>query len=234
MSDTKYAMLICAMPHHGSLFRSSRPPLSRIRLQHFVDMLDEGDRADFEIVSSLLDWSRQRRERGDEVLLAFARRKIPELVNPMARELVEWRLELRTVAAALRHRERGEKQPPGNNNWGFGRWLPTILRNWQDPDFGLLRVYPWIPEARALLERDESLALERLLMQQTWADLNRRAEGHEFDFEAVLIYIQRWDMVARWTSYKAQHACARFEHMVREGLVDFAGSVNLDGMACPT
>jgi hypothetical protein len=230
MPSTKYATLICAMPHHGSLFRSTRPPLSRIRLQHFLDMLDETDKADYNIVASLLDWSRQRRERGDDVLLAHARRQIPQLANDMARDLVEWRLAMRTVMAALRRRARGERQPPGRRDWGYGRWVPSIERNWQDPDFGLLRVYPWLPEARALLQSGQSQELERLLMQQTWHDLNCRSEGHEFDFEAVLIYIQRWDMVARWASYRDLQASTRFEYMVRDGLTGFVDPSQLAGL----
>jgi hypothetical protein len=44
------------------------------------------------------------------------------------------------------------------------------------------------------------------------------ADGHHFDFEAVLLYTQRWDLIARWTSYNGEAAVARFDEMVEAGL----------------
>ncbi len=219
MSDpTRYAMLICSLPHHGSLFRASRPPLSRFRLYQFLHMLDDRDKADHQVVSRLLDWYHQDQNRSDAELIADAHRRIPGLFNPMARDLVEWRLEMRSVLAALRHRQRGKDRPPEGRAWAYGRWVPTMLSHWDEPDLGVERVYPWISEARSLFEAGDSLGLERLLLSVVWQDLGRRAEGHEFDFEAVLIYCLRWDLIARWTGYREQPACTRFEHLVREGL----------------
>lgn len=233
MSDsTRYTMLVCSLPHHSSLFKASRPPLSRIRLAQFLEMLEEGDRKDHETVSRLLDWYRQGKNRPDAEVLADARRLIPTLANPLARELVEWRLEMRSALAALRRRQRGESQPPEGRDWAYGRWVPAMVNNWHEADFGLGRVHPWIAEARALMEAGEALALERLLLGVVWDDLGRRTEGHEFDFEAVLIYCQRWDLVARWTGYREQAACTRFEHLVRESLSGISGDAGYQPFKC--
>lgn len=225
--STRYVMLICSLPHHGPLFGATRPPLSRIRLGEFLKQLEPQDRADHDTVSLLLDWSRQSRSRDDVRILEDARKLLPTLANPLARELVQWRLELRSAIASLRRRGRGEGVPAAGRGWGYGRWLPLMARHWSEPDLGLGRVYPWIGEARSLLAAGASVELERLLLSVVWQDLERRSEGHEFDFEAVLLYCMRWEVVARWTRYHSEAAGSRFRHLVREGLAD----VDLDAIA---
>ena len=46
------------------------------------------------------------------------------------------------------------------------------------------------------------------------------ADGHDFDFEAMLIYSLRWDLVARWTGYRSDDAAVRFQEMLDAGLKD--------------
>jgi len=161
-------------------------------------------------------------ERGDDEIIARARAALPALENEFARELIVWRLELRTVSAALRRRHRGQAAPSAHDSWGYGRWVGHIRRHWSEPQFRLERVYPWLPEARTLLEAGDTLGMERLLLSVNWEHLDRVAVGHEFDFEAVLIYSLRWDLVARWTGYDAGGAAARFEEMLEAGMQDFS------------
>jgi hypothetical protein len=218
----RYAMLITSLPYHGALFGARRAPLSRIRLRQRQHLLDEADRACLRVVANLLEWSRHEMGRTDADLIALARTELPKLDNAFARDLVVWRLELRTVVAALRRRHRGEGAPSGRDLWGFGRWVGHIRRHWGEPQFRLERVYPWLAEGRSLLEAGAALGLERLLLNVVWEHLDRVAEGHYFDFEAVLVYSMRWDLVARWTAYAGDAAAARFGEMVREGLQDLA------------
>jgi len=215
-----YAMLISSLPYHESLFGARRTPLSRIRLRQRQHLLDEADLACLRVVADLLDWSHQGMERRDEEITARARAVLPTLENAFARDLVAWRLELRTVSAALRRRHRGQAAPSADDSWGYGRWLGHIGRHWSEPQFRLERVYPWLSEARTLLEAGDTLGMERLLLNANWEHLDRVAVGHEFDFEAVLIYSLRWDLVARWTGYRADEAAVRFEEMLEEGLQD--------------
>ena len=214
----RYAMLISSLPYHSALFGALRAPLSRIRLRQRQRLLDDADRACLRVVANLLEWSRLGMERSDADLIDRARAELPKLDNAFARDLVTWRLELRTVVAALRRRQRGQATPTGHEGWGYGRWLGHIRRHWNEPQFHLERVYPWLAEARTLLEAGDALGVERRLLDVVWKHLSRVEEGHYFDFEAVLIYSMRWDLVARWTTYRGEEAALRFAEMVREGL----------------
>jgi hypothetical protein len=223
-----YVMLISSLPYHGSLFGARRAPLSRIRLRQRQRLLDEKDSACLRVVANLLEWSRQGMGRSDEDIIALAKAELPKLENEFARDLVVWRLELRSVVAALRRRHRGQAAPPEHDGWGYGRWLVRIQRHWSEPQFRLERVYPWLAEARSLLEAGETLGLERLLLNVVWEHLDSLEDSHFFDFEAVLIYSMRWDLVARWTVYSGGEAAVRFEEMVQEGMKDL-GHEDLTG-----
>jgi hypothetical protein len=216
--STRYAMLISSLPYHGVLFGARQTPLSRIRLQQRLSLLEPADAACLSTITELLDWSHPDRERHDEEIIARARAVIPTLINTFVRDLVVWRLELRTLVAALRRRQRGETAPPAHERWGYGRWLAYLHKYWNEPYFRLERAFPWLPEAVNLQESGEALGLERLLIGIAWEHLERLADGHHFDFEAVLLYTQRWDLIARWTSYNGEEAVARFDEMVEAGL----------------
>ena len=214
----RYAMLINSLPYHGVLFGARQTPLSRIRLQQRLSLLEPADAACLRAVAELLDWSHLGRERRDAEIIARARTVIPTLGNAFVRDLVAWRLELRTVVAALRRRQRGQAAPPAHEPWGYGRWLTQLRRHWSEPHFRLERAFPRLPEARTLLESEDALGLERLLLGVVWEHLERLADGHHFDFEAVLLYTQRWDLIARWTGYSGEAAVARFDELVEAGL----------------
>jgi hypothetical protein len=195
-------------------------PLSRLRLRQRQHLLDEEDLACLRVVAGLLEWSHHGMERRDEEIVARAREVLPTLHNAFALDLIVWRLELRTVSAALRRRHRGLPAPSEREIWGYGRWLGHIRRHWSEPQFRLERVYPWLSEASTLLEVDDTLGMERLLLSTNWEHLDRVAVGHDFDFEAVLIYSLRWDLVARWTGYNGNEAAVRFEELLDAGLKD--------------
>jgi hypothetical protein len=213
----RYAMLIGSLPYHGVLFGARQTPLSRIRLQQRLKLLEPADAECLREIGELLDWSYLGRERSDEDIVARAREVIPTLRNAFVRELVVWRLELRTLVAALRRRQRGQPAP-AHAHWGYGRWLAQLRKYWNEPHFRLERVFPWLPEARTLLESGETLGMERLLIGIGWEHLERLSDGHHFDFEAVLIYTQRWSLIARWTSYDGKAARGRFDELVDAGL----------------
>jgi len=118
----------------------------------------------------------------------------------------------------LRRRQRGEPGPAPREVWGYGRWVGQIQRYWSDPTFGLDHPFPWLHRANDLLRSQDSLEVERLLLGLSWHQLGRASEGHYFDFVAVVIYVLKWDIVARWTSYDGAQALKRFNTLVAEGL----------------
>ncbi len=213
----RYAMLLSALPYHGPLFGAKQTPLSRIRLNQRLALLDPIEADCLREARRLLEWAQQDPEQSDAQTVLRARRVIEDIANPLIRDLVVWRLEMRTVVAALRRRHRGDSAPR-DRHWGFGRWVSRIMQHWNEPEFGLQSAFPWLPEAARLLSRGAAVDLERLLLGAVWNHLERISDGHYLDFEAVVIYVLRWDMIARWTTYDGQEALRRFDELVEQAM----------------
>ncbi len=224
----QYTMLMTSLPHHTSLFMSRETPLGRIKLQNRLRMLDAEDAEQLRLIMEAVRWRLLQKAENDDAALAIAHRNLTLIESPLLQQIVRERLELRTVVAALRRRQRGDPSPAPHERWGFGRWLPIIRANWSDPAFRLESAFQWLPDANRLLRKGDALGLERLLLGTLWDQLGRASQFHFFDFEAVVIYVLRWDLIARWTSYNAEKATQRFAELMDEGLGNAAKLFDLE------
>ena len=215
----RYVMLLSSLPYHGTLFSAKVTPLSRIRLQQRLSLLEPEDLQEVDAMAGLLDWYRHPVQKSDAEIVKLAKQVIPQLRSPFACELLSWRLEMRTLIAALRRRRDGEEITVAEDEWGYGRWLTHINKYWDEPYFRLEGVYPWLPEAVMFMEQGDQVALERLMLEKVWKYLQRMEDGHVFDYERVLIYLFRWDLVGRWTVANGATAEARYADLVGEGLL---------------
>ncbi len=218
---TKYLTLMASLPTIGKFFEARQTPISRLKLESRLKMLTEKDAILLNRISSLIAWSEQPMKRSDAQFIAEAQRSFEEVHSPILQEIVAYRLNLRTIIAALRRRHRGESNPPMDQPWGFGRWVKYIERHWTEPEFHLEVMFPWVSEAYRLLNANDSVALERLQFELNWKMLQRVETGHYFDFEAVVIYVMRWSMVDRWIRYNGEAAVERFRKLVDAGREKF-------------
>jgi len=177
-------------------------------------MLEPDDARILDGLGRLMMWASLPLEISDREVVAMAETVTREIRSPLLRRVVEWRLELRTVVAAMRRRAAGEPAPAKGEVWGFGRWTRALERNWGKSDFGLSDALPWIPHFNERIEKTDSLGFEKSLLQLLWTYLSRKAEGHYFDFEAVALYVQRWDVIHRWSMYDAADAAKRFDELL--------------------
>lgn len=223
MSDPNaYVMLMSSLPSPEALFLAKQPPLSRLKLDQRLRVLEPEDAETLRLVEDALQWDRLPISMTEEEVVARVRRALSGIENETLQQIIHDRLELRTVVAALRRRRRGEGPPAPGTCWGVGRWVGHIARNWTEATFRLDRVFPWLREADKLMKAGDTVALERLLLQQAWKKLVRLAGEHEFDFEAVVIYVLKWNIVDRWGRYNGEAAMKRFEDLVDASLGDYA------------
>ncbi len=217
----KYVMLMSSLPFHGPLFAAKRPPLSRIKLDQRLGALEEEDAALLRRIEDLIQWRNIPMGFTDAELCSRARTLVDQLDAGTVKDTIIWRLEQRTMVAALRRRQQGLPAPGKHEPWGFGRWLNHIAGNWNELTFRLEQVYPWLAEAVKLLRQNDTVALERLLLGVAWEQLGRLGAGHDFDFAAVVIYVLRWNVIDRWTRYNSAVAEQRFAALVDAGLGDY-------------
>ncbi|NBC12012.1 MAG: hypothetical protein GVY09_01465, partial [Gammaproteobacteria bacterium] len=109
----RYLTLLTSLPAHGPLFGAKQTPLSRLRLRKRLAWLEPEDSEDLTRLATATDWHRQRFDVDDEAVVQQAEQDIAQIHNAFTRDLATWRLELRTVVAALRRRRAGEPAPSG-------------------------------------------------------------------------------------------------------------------------
>ncbi len=217
----QYVTLMSSLPALGDLFKAQQTPISRIKLEQRLKLLTPEDRATLQQIENLLRLSNQPLERTDAEMVALTRKLINELHSPLLKELVDQLMENRTILAALRRRSQGETTPPSEKNWGYGRWVKRIERHWSEPGFRLEKIVPWVIQSNHLLNTKDFPELERILLNQLWTAYSRLSEEHYFDFEAVVLYVLRWNLINRRVNFDPDTAVQRFHALVDSAIGEF-------------
>ena len=215
-SPTYYFTLIASLPHLPRFYRAERLPINRERLDERLQMLEPEDRAVAARAEAFIEWQRQPVDRTDAEIIAFFEDMMKQTSQPVLMDMIDYRMNQRTIMIALRRRNRGLDVPRPGEHWGVGRWVRHIETHWDDPDFKLAHSNPWIRAARGYLEVGNAIELEQFLMDRTWNYLNRIVEKFEFRFESVLAYLFKWDILQRWLTYNPKTAKLQLTNLLKE------------------
>jgi hypothetical protein len=211
-----YYTLVTSLPLMPHFARAERTPITRLRLEQRLHMLEPEAAEQLARVEPLFAWGPpQLMARTDREVAEQYRATLALALRPALRALLEFRVDQLTLLAALRRRRSGLR-PGGATAWGAGRWVRWIEAHWDDPDFRLAGQYPWLPEARGLLDAPDAVGLERVVMDAAWQRATRIAGQDQFGFEAVAAYVFKWDIVASWVARDADAAGARFQDLIVE------------------
>ncbi|MGL6259251.1 DUF2764 family protein [Vibrio sp. WXL210] len=221
MAEKAYHSLLTSLPHIDSLFDSQVTPISRYQLERRLSSLSFTERKLLSKIERLMHWDSAKDDTSDAELIKFATRTRDQVNSKVLTELIDWRLDMRTVVAALR-RKRAGAGAPSEPRWSFGTRYEFIRRNWNVPYFNLQFTFPWLPDVARYMEADQSFELEQELLKAVWHELDRIGAQQRFSFEAVVIYVLRWNLVSRWTTYDNDLAIERFDQLVENALGEFA------------
>jgi hypothetical protein len=214
--QNQYYDLIASFPHLKHFTRADRVPINRERINERLSMLTLDDWQAVEHVAQLIQWRRHPIERSDEEMIEDYKHLREFIADERVMDVVDTRVDVRTIMAALRRRARGMSAPRKGTKWGMGKWVRHIEENWDDPDFKLREIHPWIPQAREFISSAEPVQLEKLLMSVNWDRLDMLTGISNFEFEVVLSYLYKWDMLNRWVGYDGDEARIRFEELMTE------------------
>ncbi|HUT91194.1 MAG TPA: DUF2764 family protein [Thermoguttaceae bacterium] len=203
-----------AMPRH---FDVDRVPITQPRLKKRLELLRPEDAEVLERLKAFLIWDRQPWDRTDEEVISHYDQLMSSMRNRLGRHIVAFQMDIRTIMSGLRRRRRGLPPPPG-----VGQWVDHIRKNWEHPEFRLQWEHPWIAPMSRLLDTTDCLEAQRIKLSVTWNHWTKLAEQYFFSFEAVLLYLVRWEIINRWTSRDAALGRERFEQLVTESLDEHA------------
>ena len=216
MKRQVYYTLLASLPALPRFDRAERLPISRERLLQRFKMLTPHDAALLEQISAFLTWEKFASTLSDEDMIKRFRDLREFMSHAHVQDFLGMPVDMRTVMAGLRRRHRGLPAPGEGENWGVGRYVHHMAEHWEDPHFKLDAVYPWIKEARTLLEAEDVLTLDRLLKNVLWDHLDSVVSAYDFGFFAVLAYRMKWDMLDQWLTHDAEKAGTRFDALIKE------------------
>lgn len=217
MHGRSYHMLIASLPPLPPRFDVKRDPISAPRLERRLRMLTDADAAVIDQWRGALQWDRQPLDRTDDEFAANYDELMHSIANGALREMIQFRVDTRTIVNALRRRRAGMPAPAG-----IGQWGDHIRRNYNEPEFNLAGRYPWIGQLDSLLASGDALGAQRLLFGISYTRWSRMAERYTFSFETILLYLARWEIIDRWTSRNSEAGQIRFESILTETLGDYA------------
>jgi len=215
--SNNYHMLISSLPPLPPRFEVDRLPITLERLQTRLRMLEPADADEIERMLRVLRWSRQFEEANDAAVVKRYAALMQTITNPCVRDVLTFATDIRMITVALRSRHRGLGPP----TIGIGRWAEHIRRHFNQPDFGLGHLFPRIEEYGRLIEQGDMLNLNHGLLESTWTYLSRYANNFYFSFEAVVLYVARWNIIRQWQELRAEHGRQIFETLVGEALGEY-------------
>lgn len=217
----KYYTLAASLPVLPRFDKARRLPISKERLEQRLTMLSEQDAAILKQAEQFLAWHFHPMGRSDADIIARHARLMAQLHQQTLRKVVLYRMEVRTLVAAMRHRFRNYRPVQAQTPWGVGPLVQHIEQHWEVEDFNLSGRFPWVRRAENLMQQGDSLGLQFLLLDMLWEYLQFLAQGHYFDFDFVLIYLFQWDILSRWLSYDESLALQRFNDLVEQGFIAY-------------
>lgn len=213
-----YYLLMGSLPPMPPDYRVGRLPISRPRLEERLQKLQDDEYEELERLRDLIFWERQSMGIDDAHIAERFHAVYPTLENKVARQVAEFRMDVRVLIAAARRRRLGMAPLTG-----VGTWTPTIRRNWQEPGFGLGGRFPWVAKLERLLQHQSIDEANQLIMDVVYGQWSRMAAQHRFSFEAVILYVARWDVLDRWVNRSVDVGRERFDQLVTEAIGDYRG-----------
>ena len=92
-------------------------------------------------------------------------RLMSSVSNPLVRDIITYRMDVRTITSALRRRRLGFGPPTA-----VGQYVDHIRKHWNHSDFRLQREHPWISGVREALDASKPLSVERQLLNNRLGD----------------------------------------------------------------
>lgn len=210
-----YYDLVASLPLLPYFEHADRVPITPLRLKGRLQLLAPAHRDQLARARTLVGWRQDRMlSRSDAALVAEYADVSTAPLEPPLRDYLDFRMDQQTLLAALRRKQQGEGLPDGRVAWGAGSWVRFVRQHWDEPDFRLAHLYPWLPQATDLLTAGDAQGLERLLMDNAWRWLGRCAEQNMFGFQAVFSYVFKWDILQAWLVCDALQGKVRFQELI--------------------
>lgn len=217
VADPSYIGLVASLPYLPPFEKAERVPISRLRLEQRLHILNADHAQQLANAEALINWRMSlTKPKNDALMVSRYRVLLASTTHPALRDFIVFRIDQQTVLAALRQRKAGVDVSVFEQTAHASRWTRFIAQHWDDADFKLTFMYPWIPEARKLLNNNDARGLDRLLMTVIWQRLGHISDTNTFGFEAIFAFVFKWDLLQAWFARDPITAKSRFQALIKE------------------
>ena len=217
MAADNYITLVVSLPYLPPFEKAERLPITRLRLEQRLNILSADHAKQLADAEALISWRPTLvKPKNDTDMVTRYRVLLQNTTYPALRDFISFRIDQQTLIAALRLREAGLDVEAFAQLAGLNRWTRHIVAHWNEADFQLGFMYPWLPEALRLLKTHDACGLDRLLMTTIWQYLNRLSDSNPFGFEAVFAFVFKWDILQAWFARDPIKAKSRFQEIITE------------------
>jgi hypothetical protein len=226
MPARSYYMLVSSLPQLPARFDAGRLPISWPTLRNRLRMLEVEDGRVTRQIGQYFLWDRQPIDRTDNEVIDRYCELMETTSNRLVRHLIHSRTEMRLLISAARRKRLGLGPP----DWATrvvqsDEVLGQVRKNWTQPYFGLGVHYRWVESFCRAYDSGDMREAQRVVFNERWNDWTRIAERYTFTFEAIIVYLVRWEIVDRWTSQNTEAGKARFAKLIEETLGEYAKPV---------
>lgn len=220
-----YYMLITSLPRHSRQYKIKQTPISRIQLEKRLKLLTESERNILNNLTNCL-WDSWFDPKLPFQATITKSKTLLALNMPFINELIHWFFNLRSLFVALRLRKTDSSPPANPQEYWSSQWNARLIKNWDMPDFDLKSIYPWLTAINSKLSnQDRSITgqaafIEDTLLTLIWKHLDSIEARHFYDFEALIIYLMRWNIVNYWSQFNEKIASDRIRELADNILVE--------------
>ena len=144
-----YYDLIASLPCLPYFEQAERLPITRYRLDQRLRLLKPAHAEQLARAQSLVRWRPDRmRSITDAAQIEKYLGLMASPLEPSLHDYVAFRMDQQTIVAALRRKREGMAPLAEASPWGVGPWYRHILAHWDEPNFRLAHLHPWLPQAR--------------------------------------------------------------------------------------
>lgn len=194
---TQYYTLLSSLPRLKNKFKVEQTPISGMQLDKRLCLLEKDDKN----LLYHIEWVLWKSIFMPLLSVSDIQIKISYIsskATPTIIALINSFLNVRSIIAALRIRFLNNTDTL-KNEIDLCDWKRNIIKHWHKDDFNLSGVYPDITELVGHIKSNNVLAVEDYFLTKLWTILTHAERRHYFDFEAIVIYLIRWDIVDYWS-----------------------------------
>lgn len=203
-----YTLVTCLPWLPEQIEKCHQLPLSRIALNRRLSLLSAEDQQSLAMAETLYHPALSDIQPDRERVRQW-QKQVDAMPTSVLRDLLTERLELQTLMAALRYRQRPNTSP--EHFYGFGRWSEWIRQHWKEPLFGLEGQVDRLEHWGELYSQGHTGDLQFQIDRYFWQRLLAVERNYHFTLETVVSFVLRWGIAERRLNSNAETALNDFQ-----------------------